>query len=41
MRYEDYRRCGHGWFTAATLAVHPAIFYGGIILVGVLIAVFS
>lgn len=34
--YRDYRRYGHSRFTAATLSIHPALFYGVIALVAVI-----
>jgi hypothetical protein len=40
-KYRDYRRYGHGPLTAATLATHPAVFYGTIAVIAVLIGLFS
>lgn len=36
--YTDYRKYGHNRFTAATLSVHPAIWYGGFAAIGLIMA---
>lgn len=37
--YRDYRRYGHGPITAGTLSIHPALWWGGAILIGVIAGV--
>lgn len=36
--YRQYRSYGHGPVTAFTLSVHPALWYGAAVLIGVLAA---
>lgn len=36
MSYKQYRSYGHGPLTAFTLSIHPLLWYGSAVLVGVI-----